>query len=112
MKKTTAAIALAGSFLVLALFATAQGSGYERGYERGSRYEYRGAYPGTYYNDGRYGYRGSRYEYRGAYGTPGVYGTPSVLSKLNLRVNGFQFTASVTDFHLPIDTALAVVHIS
>ena len=58
MKKTTAALTLIGSFLVLGLFATAHGSGngsrYDRGsgYERGSRYEYRG-------NE-----RGSRYEYR------------------------------------------------
>lgn len=73
MKKTTAAIALAGSFLVLGLFATAHGSGYGSGYyDRGSRYEYRGAYGVPYYND-RYAYRGNagyyydddRYEYRG-----------------------------------------------
>ena len=64
--KKTAALTLAGSFLVLGLLATAHGSGRGSGYyDRGSRYEYRGDYRGRYYNDDRYRYRGSRYEYRG-----------------------------------------------
>jgi hypothetical protein len=73
MKKKTAALTMIGSFLTLALFATAHGSGYGSGYnDRGSRYEYRGAYGGGYSDDGRYEYRGDRrysdddrYEYRG-----------------------------------------------
>ena len=67
MKKTTAAITLVGSFLVLGLIATAhssgRGSGYERGsgyYDRGSRYEYNRGSSYEY----RGGDRGSRYEYR------------------------------------------------
>ena len=74
MKKKTAALTLIGSFLTLALFATAYGSGRGSGYGYyGSRYEYSGAYGSPYY--GYYGYRGSngyergsRYEYSGAYG--------------------------------------------
>ena len=99
MKKTTAAITLVGSFLVLALFATAHGSGYGRGYygrggygygsgyyDRGSRYEYRGGYGGRYYDD-RYAYRGgaryyddSRYEYRGDGRRPMPARTPAAAS--------------------------------
>jgi hypothetical protein len=78
MKKTTAALTVISSFLVLGLFATAHGSGYGSGYrggygsgygyggggyERGSRYEYRGN--DRYYDDR---YRGDRYyddRYRG-----------------------------------------------
>jgi hypothetical protein len=59
MKKTTAALTLIGSFLVLGLFATAHGSGNERG----SRYEYRGDERGSRY-EYRGDERGSRYEYR------------------------------------------------
>ena len=33
------------------------------------------------------------------------------LSAFNFRVNGFEFTAGVVDFYLPIDSSLFVVHV-